>query len=317
MSPNDSCFLSGTLKVGAARSPSHIRWPRLVSLKAFRSHLESAIEDRFFVKSLVPPLAGPFRSFSLRATCFAACRQLGSTLFRGSSVRKVRSFLPMAAARAPSCALSLERHPNFALLASICLIFLKYIIRIKNKRAYLPTLLGSRTCQRHALATTGVEKDAGTQPEPAWVLHEHAVFRTGDRVIYACGEVATVAGIDEDGDLIVTKEGGHTATWFARKCTKTFTPGDRVGYPGGDVAEVVTLDADGDLVVRCQDGRQATWYTQKSSRLLSIGDRVQYVCGAIGTVIGFDSDNDVEVEAAGGRKAVWFRSRCMRCMAPL
>ena len=41
------------------------------------------------------------------------------------------------------------------------------------------------------------------------------LLSVGDRVKYVCGEVASVVGFDADGDVIVLKQDGRRATWFA------------------------------------------------------------------------------------------------------
>lgn len=153
---------------------------------------------------------------------------------------------------------------------------------------------------------------------PTSVVHEHVVFKLGDTVQHCCGQIGTVVGIDEDGDLRVIKaDSSSTAVWFASKCTKTFSIGDRVGYNGGDVAELIGFDADGDFIVRRADGSEAAWYRCNSTRLLSIGDRVHYCGGDVATVEGFDDEGDVEVVKTGGVKSVWFASKCIQGLGPL
>ena len=62
-----------------------------------------------------------------------------------------------------------------------------------------------------------VHKEDGTTAR--WYASKtKRLLSVGDKVQYACGEVATVAGFDCDGDVIVVTPGGRRATWFAQKC---------------------------------------------------------------------------------------------------
>ncbi|CAE7440969.1 unnamed protein product [Symbiodinium sp. CCMP2592] len=49
----------------------------------------------------------------------------------------------------------------------------------------------------------------------------------GDRVHYCGGDVATVEGFDEEGDVEVVKTGGVKSVWFASKCIQGLGPLDK------------------------------------------------------------------------------------------